>query len=122
MRLCVDLRGNKPLPGAALAQNQDRAIGFGNPGDRVLSARLGSMGGSRLPFSIVDHCNCCHLGTKLHVVFSTQVPNLTVEYAEYTAIAGYGLGGGETLSWTTLTKGVESFPPIGKQCTINCLG
>jgi hypothetical protein len=87
----VNLSGNKSLPGAAFAQDQDRAIGFGNPAYRTLNARLVRMGGSRLPLSIVDRFSCCHMGTKLHVIVSMQVVNLAAKYAEYASIAGYGL-------------------------------
>ncbi len=41
IRLRVDLRGNKSLPGAMLAQDQDRAVAFGNSGNRVLNPRFG---------------------------------------------------------------------------------
>ena len=116
----MNLRGNKPLPGAVFPQNQDGAAAFSKPRHRALNARLGRKGGSRLPLFIVDHCNCCHMGTKVHVIVSMQVLCLAVKYAEYASIAGYGLG--ENASSGNAEEGAESFPPTGKQCTINCPG
>jgi hypothetical protein len=93
MGLCVNLCGNKPLPGAMFAQDQDRAAAFRNPPYRALNARLGGMGGLRLPFSMVGQFSCCHMGTKVHVIFSLQVLNLAVKHAEYASIAWYELWG-----------------------------
>ena len=120
MRLRVNLCGNKPLSGTVFAQDQDGAVTFGNPRNSALNARLGRMGWPRLPLFIVDHCNCCHMGTKVHVIVSMQVLCLAVKYAEYASIAGYGLG--ENASSGNAEEGAESFPPTGKQCTINCPG
>ncbi|MFY9853690.1 MAG: hypothetical protein WAK26_07430 [Terracidiphilus sp.] len=90
----MNLRGNKSLPGAVLAKDQDGAIAFGNPVYRALNARLGGTSGSRLPLSIVDHFSCCHMGTKLHIIVSMQALNPAVKYAEYASNACYGLGEG----------------------------
>jgi hypothetical protein len=88
----VNLCGNKSLPRAVFAKNQDGTAAFGYPAYRSLNARLVEIGGFRLPLSIVDHCDCFHMGTKLHVIVSMQVLDLAVKYAEYSSIARYGLG------------------------------
>jgi hypothetical protein len=65
----VDLPGNISLPGAVLAQYQDRAVGFGNPGNRALHPRLGKRDRFRLALPILDHCNYCHKGSEIHFLF-----------------------------------------------------
>jgi hypothetical protein len=40
MRLGVDLRGNGALSDAMLTHDQDRAVAFGNAGNRALNLRL----------------------------------------------------------------------------------
>jgi len=61
------------LSGTVFAQDQRRAVTFGNPRNSALNARLGRMGWPRLPLFIVDHCNCLPYGDQSSRHLSKQV-------------------------------------------------
>ncbi len=67
-----------------LTHNQDRAVAFGNAGDRALNLRLnrGKLSGRserfRLPFCALDGCTARHEGTWIHVpALAMRLPNLS---------------------------------------------